>query len=152
MDQQIDELKKNIVLYYNCKIAPEVFSFNYGYCTDEDVIKVGERIIITICAGYVPQFNTYEDCVNNKRSSELHYVSMDIDTYNGINSIYSPFCGFSFDLDKKHKNVIESNLLGCPRRCSGTMAFKALGAIFNEWNSSMDQFIDNLKLLNISLV
>ena len=76
MNSKKDELKKNIVVYYNCKIAPEVFSFKYGYRTDEDIIKIGERIKIAICAGYVPQFNTYEDCMNNKRSSELHYVSV----------------------------------------------------------------------------
>ena len=152
MNSKKDRLEKNIVVYYNCKISPEVFGFNYGYRTDEDIIEVGERIKIAICAGYVPQFESYEDCVNNKRSSEMHYVSMEIVIHNGINIIDSPLCDFSFDLDKKHKNVIEGNLLGCPRRCSGEMAFKELGNIFNEWNSSLDQFIEKLKLLNILLV
>ena len=135
MDQK-EEFKKNLIAYYNCKMTPGILNSEWSYDSVEDDINLEKRIKVAMRV----------HIERRRRLTRRNFISMTIIVRKGLEY---PICGFSFDLDKTLKKLIEDNSFGCGHPKD---SFEELKNIFKAWDSNMDEFIEKLKLLNISLL
>ena len=142
MDQK-EEFEKNIIQYYNCKSkSSSCYSTSFkAFCTENDIIEFDKRISLSLCAACnPPSSNSHLD----------NFVIVKIYVGDGCyKPDFFPLAHFAFHMDSACKKIIESKAYGC--KPSGEI-FDELKNIFKTWNVGMDEFIEKLKLLNISLI
>ncbi len=140
MDSLRKDFEKNIVIYYNCKLHSPCLpaTGQEMWYSESDITVLNKRIKVLLFVGCIPPGSSFP---------KRNLVSIQIVTHDGC--IEFPLCGVNFDLDDDLKNIIKAEPCGFDTQKE---IFDELINIFKTWGSSMDEFIERLKLLNISLI
>ncbi len=143
MCSQKEDFEKSIVGYYGCKFKSpcKYSSREEKFISDEDVIVAGKKIKVVLFATYSPP-----DIYSAYSGSDQVLMKIIVDDH-GIEFILT---GYTFELDQNCKKIL---MCKSPNyTISLTETLVELENIFKTWDSSMDNFITKLKILNISIL